>query len=203
MHTTRKTHWTIIMLGLCALIVAIGLFAGMAWAGSLEPPPEAVDGSGNPVPTTIDALDQLQTDVDTIVLQPIDDGDFRFVDFFDGRVLDNRTGLEWQLSVSTTSRNHANSIAYCDGLTLSGQLDWRLPERDELASLFDKGNPGGNPDLPPGAPFSNVQSSSFSAFYWSASVRPGVPSDAWLVGFTDGFVFPHFPGDNFFAWCVR
>ena len=183
-------YWFKIMIVMTAMVLS----TGVAWAGSLEPPAEAVDGSGNPVPTTTEALEKL----DRIILQPIDDGDIRFVNFpFLGRVLDNRTGLEWEQSPSTTTRNHADSIAHCDGLSLGGQDNWRLPERDELASLVDLDSPGGT-DLPPGHPFSNVQSN-----YWSATLFPDTPTAAWVVGFGNPPVLPTSTGDSFGAWCVR
>jgi hypothetical protein len=64
----------------------------------------------------------------------------------------------------------------------------------------DPNNPGGNPYLPPGHPFSNVQSS----FYWSATTAAGNTSFAWLVDFLNGGVSQGFKS-NFihFVWCVR
>ena len=188
-----------IYLGLMILMMVLALSVGLAWAGSLEPPASAVDGSGNPVPTTIDALDQLQSGQDSLRLQPIDDGDIWFVNLFLGRVLDNRTGLVWEQSPGPTTRNHASSLAHCDGLSLAGQDDWRLPERDELASLVDLDNPGGTPDLPPGHPFINVQSSP----YWSATSVDAAPARAWVVDFFDGRVTSADKAFSFCVWCVR
>lgn len=200
--------WTRIIIGLTFIIgVGVGsVIMSDIWAGLLEPPPEAMDADGNPVPTTMDALDQLQggqdqlqTDVDTVRLQPIDDGDIRFVNLADGRVLDHRTGLEWEQEPDSTTRTHANALTHCDELSLAGQDDWRLPERDELASLVDLDNSGGNPDLPLGHLFSDVQSSN----YWSATSVVAVPANAWNVNFNLGIVSAFNKGLTTFVWCVR
>ena len=78
-------------------------------------------------------------------------------------------------------------------------MGWRLPSVHELASLVDPGNPGGNPDLPAGHPFSNVQNSG----YWSASTVADNPTNAGRVGFFNGTVFSDGKTLNNFVWCVR
>jgi hypothetical protein len=79
-------------------------------------------------------------------------------------------------------------------------MGWRLPSVHELASLVDPNNPGGNPALPLGHPFSNVKSET----YWSATSVVNAASVAW------GVFFGNSPGtgvfnkvDNFNVWCVR
>ena len=64
-------------------------------------------------------------------------------------------------------------------LVATRRRGWRLPSVHELASLVDPTNPGGDPDLPAGHPFSNVQSSR----YWSATTNADNPTNAWFVGF--------------------
>ena len=64
---------------------------------------------------------------------------------------------------------------------------------------MDPNNPGGNPDLPAGHPFINVQ----SAGYWSASSYAVDPVFAWAVAFANGGVDTHGKDLPFFVWCVR
>jgi hypothetical protein len=52
-------------------------------------------------------------------------------------VHDNVTCLDWQKTAPTGSYSWDQAIAYCDGLTLAGHDDWRLPTRIELTSIVD------------------------------------------------------------------
>ena len=67
----------------------------------------------------------------------------------------------------------------------------------ELASLVDPNQ--SNPALPPGHPFTNVQSSG----YWSATTSADGPTIAWGVVFGDGGVSTFGKIAPFFVWCVR
>ena len=123
------------------------------------------------------------------------------IDFGGGAVFDRETGLVWEQSpiISQLSWNDAQNR--CNGISTGGRLGWRLPTIQELASLVDPNNPNGNPDLPPGHPFSNVQ----SFLYWSATTLASNTSRAWFVNFGNGVVGddsktdPNFP----FVWCAR
>ena len=66
-------------------------------------------------------------------------------------------------------------------------------------SLVDPNNPGGDPDLPPGNPFDNVQ----SAIYWSATTDAGFTGSARSVGFNVGGVGTNIKTLDRFVWCVR
>ena len=114
-------------------------------------------------------------------------------------VLDNETGLVWEQDPSTTTRTWLNAQIHCNQKTVGGRKGWRLPTIQELASLVDPNNPGGDPDLPPGHPFINVQSSN----YWSATTRAFFTSFAWGVDFLDGVVGSSGKAGLNFVWCVR
>jgi hypothetical protein len=115
-------------------------------------------------------------------------------------VLDTETGLVWEQSPSTGTFIWSIAQIHCNQLTTGGRFGWRLPTIQELASLIDPNNPGGNPDLPPGHPFSNVQSSG----YWSATTLAGNTSRAWGVVFSSGSVLDiGDKGLDEFVWCVR
>ena len=199
------------------VMTAMVLSTGMVLAGSLEPPASAVDGLGNPVPTTIEALNK------TLLLQSSDPGIKRFVELDNGPalnpstgtpiggVLDLRTGLEWeqvpdevpQFAIppfSQVPRAHADALTHCDGLSLGGNTDWRLPERDELITMIDSDNPGGDPDLPPGFPlFNNIQPEP----YWSATSNESDATRAWVVDLSNGNVVHTNKLTTLLAWCVR
>ena len=52
-------------------------------------------------------------------------------------VHDNVTCLDWQKTEPSGTYSWDQAIAYCDGLTLAGRDDWRLPTRIELTSIVD------------------------------------------------------------------
>lgn len=120
-------------------------------------------------------------------------------DFGGAAVLDKETGLVWEQSPDTTTRTWLNAQSYCNVSTVGGRLGWRLPTLQDLASLVDPNNPGGNPDLPPGHPFSNVQSSN----YWSATTNANNASNAWNVNFNNGDVNNDDKTNTNHVWCVR
>ena len=72
---------------------------------------------------------------------------------------------------------------------------WRLPNVKELESLIDFGQV--NPALPPGHPFSGVQSNN----YWSSTSLGFNPIGAWGVRLVDG-VLGSKP-NTFYVWPVR
>ena len=50
---------------------------------------------------------------------------------------DSATGFMWQQGFTVMEDvEHSNAIEYCDNLTYAGYSDWRLPNKNELASLF-------------------------------------------------------------------
>lgn len=107
-----------------------------------------------------------------------------FVDFAvhgDGTVTCLNTGLMWQSAEGTQTRSWADSITYCDDLTLAGYTDWRLPSRLELATLVNYSyiNPALNPGVFPQATFTG---------YWSSTEYAGATTSAWYVDFAEGAV---------------
>jgi len=127
-------------------------------------------------------------------------GRFKVLSQFNNEaVLDKETGLVWEQSPSTSTFTWFTAQIHCNQLTVGGRLGWRVPTIQELATLVDPNNPGGNPDLPPGHPFNNVQSS----FYWSATTSANDTSVAWLVDFGGGGVSTVGKTGVKFVWCVR
>jgi len=127
-------------------------------------------------------------------------GRFKVLAQFNGEaVLDKETGLVWEQSPSTTTFSWLNAQIHCNQLNVGGRLGWRVPTIQELATLVDPNNSGGNPDLPPGHPFTNVQSSE----YWSATTRATSTGVAWVVLFGSGSVGVGGMVSTHFVWCVR
>jgi hypothetical protein len=119
-------------------------------------------------------------------------------------VLDKETGLVWEQSPNEPQRTWVDAQLFCNIKAVGNRKGWRLPTVHELASLIDPTNPLGDPDLPVGHPFTNVQPS----IYWSATSDAGFPDDkAWEVNF---FFFPLAGGPEatgktalHYVWCVR
>lgn len=96
-------------------------------------------------------------------------------------VVDSITGLVWQRDAAPGTADYATAVAYCNGLSLSGCSQWRLPERIELASLVDHRT--FIPTL--GAPFGNTPT---DVQYWAATAATSSANN-WMVNFYNGNTF--------------
>lgn len=119
------------------------------------------------------------------------------VDDTSGTVLDNDTGLVWQRGVPAPAYTWYGALAYCEGLSLAGQTDWRLPTRKELHTIVDVRtyNPPIDALAFPGTP---------ADFFWSSS--PNVTysySGVWGVDFTQGHGTYHDATEAHRVRCVR
>lgn len=122
------------------LIVGVGFSLGLlvtavhAQSGSLDPPASAVDGVGDPVPTTQTqpSWDQNLPAAERFVLvlptaaTPAGEA-----------VLDKNTGLVWEQSPLTTSHSWSSARFQCLNRRVGDQMGWRLPSIHELLSLLD------------------------------------------------------------------
>ena len=98
----------------------------------------------------------------------------------------------YNCSLESSGPSPANGSAFTDfldwlsggfGSCFSGSCDWRLPTRDELASIVDLEAPG----CGGGSPCSSgVFGPTVPDFYWSSSSVEGVPGQALGVDFYDG-----------------
>ncbi len=114
----------------------------------------------------------------------------------DGTVLDSATGLHWQREDDNVSRRWRDALAYCEGLTLGGRTDWRLPGIKELRSLVadDRQSPAIDEAAFPGT---NVVG------YWSSTTRHGSPNFAWYILFSSGYVYTNPKTEAALVRCVR
>jgi len=106
----------------------------------------------------------------------------RFTDHGDGTVTDKLTGLMWIIDEAGEMTWQA-ALDYVKTLNTGGHTDWRLPNVEELRSLV--GYTQANPSLPPGHPFTNVETSG----YWSSTTYAYRTGYAWYVSFGSGGVY--------------
>ena len=100
-----------------------------------------------------------------------------FVDNGDGTITDTITGSMWQKQDDGSYRNWLSAISYCEGLSLAGYDDWRLPNIKELASIVDLAR--FNPAIDP--VFSDVK-----WWYWSSTSDANTPILARDMHFRSG-----------------
>ena len=122
----------------------------------------------------------------------------RFVLILGGAaVTDKQTGLVWEQTPGPDHMFWINALNHCDTRTTGGRSGWRLPTKEELASLVDTSQY--DPALPGGHPFSNVK----SAIYWTSTPSAKDPVLAWHVSFFSGEVVTDGKHLNRRVWCVR
>jgi len=106
-----------------------------------------------------------------------------FKDNSDGTVTDKATGLMWQQSDNGSGILWENALAYCEGLTLANQNDWRLPAVKELQSIVDYSR---SPETTSSAaidplfsctPITNEAGNEDYAFYWSSTTHSNYTTD--------------------------
>jgi hypothetical protein len=111
-------------------------------------------------------------------------------------VTDNITGLMWQdnSEAKTLKLTWQGAMDYCDGSSLGGYSDWRLPAVEELEDIVDYGR---SPSIDP--TFKNVE----NTWYWSSTSISGGTDHAWLVFFGYGYVYSNYKGYDGYLRCVR
>ncbi|MBL8169897.1 MAG: DUF1566 domain-containing protein [Acidobacteria bacterium] len=118
-----------------------------------------------------------------------------YKDNANGTVTDNRTNLTWQ-QAETADKIWDEAIAYCEGLSLAGASDWRLPNIKELTSINDESRvrPSLNATAFPNAP---------SALFWASTTQVNQSARAWTVDFTFGISSQNAKTDRLRVRCVR
>jgi len=113
-----------------------------------------------------------------------------FDDYDSNIIKDNATGLMWQKAstkgVDEKGMTFEAAIAYCENLELGGYKDWRLPNRNELTTLFSF-------DLKEPSIDKNYFSDTLSSSYWSSTtlINNNDSSDrnsAWLAKYFEGIM---------------
>ncbi|MCW7468153.1 Lcl domain-containing protein [Leptospira kanakyensis] len=110
-----------------------------------------------------------------------------YTDNGDGTVRDNATGLTWQkcsygqnndstCSLAASATTWSTALAYCSSLNL-GSRTWRLPNRNELASLYDHSK--STPPMIHLSAFPNTTGD----HYWTSTTHANTTANAWYVNF--------------------
>ena len=119
------------------------------------------------------------------------------VDNSDGTITDARTDLVWQKQDGGIARTWQAALDYCNGLSLAGHTDWRLPNVKELESITDDSRH----DLAIDPIFSGTSSD-----YWSSTTSANHPDPdyAWNANFNGGFVSSSPKRNDYdYVRCVR
>ena len=103
---------------------------------------------------------------------------FRFTDNADGSVTDVRTGLIWQQRDDGAGK-WPEMLAYCEGLPLANQTDWRLPNIKELESMTDDSRSG--PALDPVFVVNGGEA-------WSSTTYAKSTDAAWYENYGAGLI---------------
>ena len=108
-------------------------------------------------------------------------------------VRDSTSGLIWQQTYSG-NKTWTEALSYCETLEYAGYDDWRLPNKNELASLldYDKSSPASDfPDMP-------------SKYFLSSSTYVEAQYSAWTIGFAAGTINSNSKTRNdLYVRCVR
>jgi hypothetical protein len=112
----------------------------------------------------------------------------RFIDYGNGTVTDNLTGLMWTKNANLPNGDVTwqQALDYVKGMNNGtyenfGYTDWCLPNQKELHSLTDYSLD--DSALPSGHPFTNVAS-----WYWSSTTDTDATDEAWYVNMYRGSV---------------
>lgn len=134
----------------------------------------------------------------------------RFAPNGDRTVTDRLTGLVWSPDgdapgpadcdpgTRKTGQEALDHVRCLNDRRYLGKSDWRLPNRNELASLVHRGQPDS-------AAWMNTQgfSNARGGIYWSSSSYPYNTWNAWCVNLHDGAVSSCAKGHRFHVWPVR
>ena len=109
-------------------------------------------------------------------------------------LFDSTTNLMWQRE-SASDKTWEEALSYCENSTYAGYTDWRLPNKNEMATLIDYSKVGGSvvSSFPGMEAEVFVTSTLFYSRVWTGNIYMW-KSDPWRVDMADGTVLV--PGDD-------
>jgi len=122
-------------------------------------------------------------------------------------VTDNLTGLMWTKSANRFGlQNWSNALSSANGLSLCSYEDWRLPNMNELESLFHAGAAslyyGGSAAWLMSNGFESVQWGGY-AEYWTSTTDASNVGNAWSVDILYGYIKSRYKQNTRYVWSVR
>ena len=111
----------------------------------------------------------------------------------DETVTDNASGLIWQKQYAS-SKSWGEALSHCEDASTDGHFDWRLPNRNELASIIDFTKSSGA-----ASSLSSVPDQSF----WTSTSSVTETTKAWAVDFADGSISAETKSGQKYVLCVR
>jgi hypothetical protein len=123
-------------------------------------------------------------------------------------IADNYTKLVWQRTAPSGPFQFGQAATYCQGLSLDGYVDWRVPSYKELLTLVDE-HPHfeyENGALVPHAIDPNAfPGTAVGTPYWTSSYYPEDPtqSSAYSIDFRSGQAFQTTLTQGLYVRCVH
>lgn len=117
-----------------------------------------------------------------------------FTDNLNGTVTDTISNLMWQQQDDGVVKTWEQTLVYCEGLSLGGYTDWRLPNIKELKSIADMThyNPASDPKI-----------ITKLAAYWSSTTYVSDTASAWVAKFNTGNIYSSSKASTSYVRCVR
>ena len=108
-------------------------------------------------------------------------------------VKDAESGLMWQ-RYYTSAKTWSEALFYCENSSAGEKYDWRLPNRNELASLVDYNKADGTMSAFPGIAAKE---------FWTSTSSVSEPAKAWTVDFESGAIAAGVKYETKYLICVR
>ena len=125
---------------------------------------------------------------------PLPDGQFETEKIGEDEIVkDSVTGLIWQKTYKDSIKKFADALSTCENLEYAGFSDWRLPNKNELASIANYGK------YKPASDFPGMPNWTFRT---STSDAKNAKS-AWYVIFSESIVNPYAKTNSDSVRCVR
>ena len=143
----------------------------------------------------------------TVFLRPTMPGNKRFT-VSALSIFDTSTKLEWMRDANTAAKTMTWSEAnkYIEQLNrnrYAGSGDWRLPEKDDFATIIDyaahEGVKKNMNDLYAKIGFKNLM----AEYYWSATSSDEMSGLAWVIDLYSGELSTAGKSGSFYVWPVR